>query len=125
MNDRAIGRAGFLGILGAGAARSLPRQGRHRAARPRGAEVGLGDRADRPAGASTRSGRRCRASRPTAYRLRVDGLVGAPKTFTLADLKAMPRAEQVSDFHCVTGWVVKDVRWAGVRIADVLERAGA
>ena len=37
----------------------------------------------------------------------------------------MPRAEQVSDFHCVTGWVVKDVRWAGVRIADVLEAAGA
>ena len=62
---------------------------------------------------------------PAAYRLRVDGLVAAPKTFTLADLKAMPRAEQVSDFHCVTGWVVKDVRWAGVRIADVLEAAGA
>ena len=62
---------------------------------------------------------------PAAYRLRVDGLVAAPKTFTLADLKAMPRAEQVSDFHCVTGWVVKNVRWAGVRIADVLEQAGA
>ena len=62
---------------------------------------------------------------PAAYRLRVDGLVAAPKTFTLADLKAMPRAEQVSDFHCVTGWVVKNVRWAGVRIDDVLERAGA
>ena len=59
---------------------------------------------------------------PATYRLRVDGLVESPQTFTLADLKAMPRAEQVSDFQCVTGWVVKDVRWAGVRINDVLER---
>ena len=62
---------------------------------------------------------------PAAYRLRVDGLVERPRRFTLADLKAMPRAEQVSDFHCVTGWSVSNVRWAGVRLGDVLERAGA
>jgi DMSO/TMAO reductase YedYZ molybdopterin-dependent catalytic subunit len=37
----------------------------------------------------------------------------------------MPRADQVSSFHCVTGWVVNNVRWGGVRIADVLEAAGA
>ena len=53
------------------------------------------------------------------------GLVGAPTSYSLADLKAMPRAEQVSDFHCVTGWSVTGVRWAGVRIADLLESAGA
>ena len=41
---------------------------------------------------------------PADYRLRVDGLVETPATFSLADLKALPRAEQVSDFHCVTGW---------------------
>ena len=34
-----------------------------------------------------------------------------------------PVAEQVSDFHCVTGWTVEDVRWTGVRIRDVLARA--
>jgi DMSO/TMAO reductase YedYZ molybdopterin-dependent catalytic subunit len=62
---------------------------------------------------------------PTTYRLRVDGLVNAPSSFSLADLKAMPRAEQVSDFHCVTGWSVSNVRWAGVRLGHVLERAGA
>jgi DMSO/TMAO reductase YedYZ molybdopterin-dependent catalytic subunit len=62
---------------------------------------------------------------PAAYRLRVDGLVDAPKSFSLADLKAMPRAEQISDFHCVTGWSVQNVRWAGVRIDDVLQAAGA
>ena len=62
---------------------------------------------------------------PAAYRLPVDGLVDTPKSFSLADLKAMPRAEQVSDFHCVTGWSVTNVRWAGVRINDLLEQAGA
>jgi DMSO/TMAO reductase YedYZ molybdopterin-dependent catalytic subunit len=30
----------------------------------------------------------------------------------------------VSDFHCVTGWSVEDVRWAGVRLADVVDAAG-
>jgi DMSO/TMAO reductase YedYZ molybdopterin-dependent catalytic subunit len=36
----------------------------------------------------------------------------------------MPRAEQVSDFHCVTGWSVSDVHWAGVRFDDLLASAG-
>jgi DMSO/TMAO reductase YedYZ molybdopterin-dependent catalytic subunit len=125
MNDRAVGRAGFLGILGAGAiglflARDF---------------TGLLDRAvpnSVSAIVPTSGGWRIYtvgSSMPNvgsaAYRLRVDGLVAAPKTFTLGDLKAMPRAEQVSDFHCVTGWVVENVRWAGVRIAHVLEAAGA
>src|SRR4029078_6844809 len=124
MNDRASGRAGFLGILGAGAlglflARDV---------------TGLLGRAvpNSVSSAVSTSGWRIYTVgssmpglAPAAYRLQVDGLVAAPKTFTLADLKAMPRAEQVSDFHCVTGWVVNNVRWAGVRIADVLDAAGA
>ena len=36
------------------------------------------------------------------------------------ELLALPRAEQVSDFHCVTGWTVNDVHWAGVRFPDML-----
>jgi DMSO/TMAO reductase YedYZ molybdopterin-dependent catalytic subunit len=35
-------------------------------------------------------------------------------------LQALPRAEQVSTFHCVTGWTVKGVHWSGVRFADLL-----
>jgi DMSO/TMAO reductase YedYZ molybdopterin-dependent catalytic subunit len=61
---------------------------------------------------------------PAAYRLQVDGLVDKPATFTLDDLKAMPKAEQVSDFHCVTGWVVKNVRWGGVRLHTLLSQVG-
>lgn len=61
---------------------------------------------------------------PASYRLRVEGLVQRPLALTLADLRALPVAEQVSDFRCVTGWTVEDVRWTGVRIGDVLAGAG-
>jgi DMSO/TMAO reductase YedYZ molybdopterin-dependent catalytic subunit len=60
---------------------------------------------------------------PASYRLRVVGEVERPLELTLADLGRLPRAEQVSDFHCVTGWSVHDVRWAGVRFAHVLAAA--
>ena len=124
MDDRTIGRAGFLGILGAGAlglffARDV---------------TGLIGRAVPDSVSSvvpTNGSWRIYtvASMPNidaaTYRLRIDGLVRRPKAFTLADLRAMPRAEQVSDFHCVTGWSVRNVRWGGVRLHEVLDRAGA
>ena len=28
------------------------------------------------------------------------------------------------DFQCVTGWRVHDVKWVGVRLSDLLDRAG-
>ncbi len=61
---------------------------------------------------------------PETYRLRVDGLVQRPISLALDDLRALPVAEQVSDFRCVTGWTGEDVRWTGVRIRDVLSGAG-
>jgi DMSO/TMAO reductase YedYZ molybdopterin-dependent catalytic subunit len=124
MNDRTIGRAGFLGILGLGAAGLFLAKD----------ATGLLDRAVPKSVSSIvpTSGWRIYtvgSSMPTfdpeTFRLDVTGLVGSPTSYTLADLKGMPRAEQVSDFHCVTGWSVSNVRWAGVRIADLLERAGA
>src|ERR1700759_4132942 len=54
------------------------------------------------------------------WRLQVDGLVKRPREFSLADLQGLPRAEQVSPFHCVTGWTVNDVHWAGVRFHALL-----
>jgi hypothetical protein len=62
---------------------------------------------------------------PASYRLRVEGLVERPISLTLPELRALPVAEQVSDFHCVTGWTVEDVRWKGVRLRDVIAHAGA
>lgn len=62
--------------------------------------------------------------RPATWRLEIDGLVERPQRFTLADLRALPAARQVSDFHCVTGWSVNGVRWRGVRFDDLLASAG-
>jgi DMSO/TMAO reductase YedYZ molybdopterin-dependent catalytic subunit len=60
---------------------------------------------------------------PATWRLRIEGLVETPVTLTYDELRRLPRAEQVSTFHCVTGWSVKNVRWAGVRFRELL--AGA
>jgi DMSO/TMAO reductase YedYZ molybdopterin-dependent catalytic subunit len=121
VNDRLIGRAGFLGLLGAGVAGLFYAKD----------FTGTIDRLV-PKSVSAvvpTSGWRIYTIAstmpniaPADYRLAVDGLARKPARFTLDDLKALPRAEQVSDFHCVTGWSVNDVRWAGVRLQDVLDR---
>jgi DMSO/TMAO reductase YedYZ molybdopterin-dependent catalytic subunit len=59
-----------------------------------------------------------------AYRLKVKGLVSQPFELTYADLRAMPATTLHRDFQCVTGWRVPDVEWKGVRLADLLDRAG-
>jgi DMSO/TMAO reductase YedYZ molybdopterin-dependent catalytic subunit len=57
------------------------------------------------------------------WRLEIGGLVHKPRTFTYAEVKALPRAHEVRDFHCVTGWTVRDVRWSGVRLSQLLDLA--
>lgn len=59
------------------------------------------------------------------YRLKVSGLIDQPMEISLTDLRAMPRTDLVKDFQCVTGWRVRDVKWAGVRLSTVLDAAGA
>src|SRR6185437_13847077 len=59
---------------------------------------------------------------PAAWKLEIGGLVAKPQSFTYDDLLALPRAHQVSDFHCVTGWTVHGVRWSGVRFSHLLEQ---
>jgi DMSO/TMAO reductase YedYZ molybdopterin-dependent catalytic subunit len=59
-----------------------------------------------------------------SWRLRIEGLVERPVALGYPELLQLPRAEQVSDFHCVTGWSVKNVHWAGVRFPDLLATAG-
>ncbi|HUQ63064.1 MAG TPA: molybdopterin-dependent oxidoreductase [Acidimicrobiales bacterium] len=60
----------------------------------------------------------------TAYRLAVDGFVREPYQITFDELVAMPPTRLTRDFQCVTGWRVHDVKWAGVRLSDLLDRAG-
>ena len=58
------------------------------------------------------------------YRLRVGGHVDRELDLTATDLKAMPVTRLVKDFQCVTGWRVPDVPWTGVRLSELLDRAG-
>jgi DMSO/TMAO reductase YedYZ molybdopterin-dependent catalytic subunit len=57
---------------------------------------------------------------PSQWRLQIDGLVRRPVSLTYDELRALPRAHQVSNFHCVTGWSVDGVRWAGIRLQQLL-----
>ena len=61
-------------------------------------------------------------SRPAVkepYWLTVEGLVKEPKRFSYKDLQALPQVVQTSDFHCVEGWSVKDIRWGGIRFTEI------
>ena len=123
MDDRTLGRAAFLGLLGAGVAGLfLGRDGFRALGRivPDSVESIVPTSGWR----IYTIGSSVPRLDPAAYRLTVGGAVERPTTYTLADLRALPRAEQVSDFHCVTGWVVENVRWGGVRLHDVLAEAG-
>jgi DMSO/TMAO reductase YedYZ molybdopterin-dependent catalytic subunit len=60
---------------------------------------------------------------PVSWRLRVGGLAGHPFELSYDELVALPKSEQVSNFHCVTGWEVRNVRWGGVRLSELLRRA--
>lgn len=122
LNDRLIGRAGFLGLLGAGAAglffardvtgfvgRLLPDSVNSIVPSSGWRIYTIGDSIPK--------------IDPVAYQLRITGHVEKPVTYSLADLRAMPAADQVSDFHCVTGWSVENVHWRGVRMQDIIAEA--
>lgn len=58
------------------------------------------------------------------YRLAVRGLVTTELDLDFDDLLRMEPRSVTRDFQCVTGWRVPDVRWRGVRLRDLLDRAG-
>jgi DMSO/TMAO reductase YedYZ molybdopterin-dependent catalytic subunit len=64
------------------------------------------------------------AARSPNYRLTVDGKVGRNLTFTVDELRAMPQHEATLPISCVEGWSTTQ-RWRGVRVRDLLARAGA
>jgi DMSO/TMAO reductase YedYZ molybdopterin-dependent catalytic subunit len=57
------------------------------------------------------------------WKLEVAGLVENPFTLTWDQFLALPQAEDVSDFHCVTTWSRYDNRWKGVRFKTIAELA--
>ena len=66
----------------------------------------------------------------SAWRLKVDGLVERPQELSLADLRAMPAQHAHRTLECISFEIVKgddligNQAWRGVRVSDVLERAG-
>ena len=55
-----------------------------------------------------------------SYRLRISGLVEAPREFSLADLKAMPKQEQITTHFCIQGWSGV-AKWGGVPMRHILD----
>lgn len=61
---------------------------------------------------------------PGEWSLRVFGSVEREFTLTLDELRALPSTTITTDIHCVTKWSKFDTSWTGVRVRDLLERAG-
>ena len=57
------------------------------------------------------------------WKLEVTGLVENPLTLTWDQFLALPQAEDVSDFHCVTTWSRYGNHWRGVRFKTIAELA--
>lgn len=58
------------------------------------------------------------------YRLKLSGLVTGQHSWTLAELYALPHAEQITRHICVEGWSAIG-RWGGTPFGDFLRRVGA
>jgi DMSO/TMAO reductase YedYZ molybdopterin-dependent catalytic subunit len=123
MDERTIGRAAFLGVVTAGIAGLFVGRDAMRVAgrlMPDSIEAAVPSSGWR----IYTIGSAIPRIDPAAYRLSITGAVERPVTYDLDDLRALPRARQVSDFHCVTGWSVYDVHWSGIRFRDLLADAG-
>ena len=58
------------------------------------------------------------------WRLEVSGLVNERRTWTLADLAALPQTSQITRHICIEGWSAIG-KWGGVPFRDFLARIGA
>jgi DMSO/TMAO reductase YedYZ molybdopterin-dependent catalytic subunit len=56
---------------------------------------------------------------PPDWSLTITGLA-QPRTFTWANMMALPQADFTADFHCVTTWSKLDVTWQGISIPDLM-----
>jgi DMSO/TMAO reductase YedYZ molybdopterin-dependent catalytic subunit len=55
-----------------------------------------------------------------SFALRVGGLVERPKVFSYAELKSMPKQEQITTHFCIQGWSGV-AKWGGVPMRHILE----
>jgi DMSO/TMAO reductase YedYZ molybdopterin-dependent catalytic subunit len=60
------------------------------------------------------------ANRFADYRLQVGGLCEAPRSFSLAEVRALPDRTQITRHDCVEGWSAI-AKWKGARLAALLD----
>lgn len=61
---------------------------------------------------------------PGEWNLTIGGMVNSPFTLTFDELTALPSVTLTTDIHCVTKWSKFDTMWRGVKVKDLLDRAG-
>ena len=127
LGARRVGRAGFLGLVGAGVATLFYGQQissvTSRVTKPFADATGLSRIVPSTGWRIYTVAATMPTFEPSKWRLSIDGLVRRPVELPYHDLLALPRAEQVSTFHCVTGWTVDHVHWGGVRFGELLALA--
>ena len=57
------------------------------------------------------------------FRLEVGGMVSAPASFSLAELKAISSQSQITMHTCMQGWT-GIAKWTGIRVRDLLAQVG-
>jgi len=60
---------------------------------------------------------------PAGWSLKVGGMVARPRTFTLDQLKSMPRTDMRVRHHCVEGWSAV-AAWHGLRLSELARAVG-
>jgi hypothetical protein len=65
---------------------------------------------------------------PARWRLEIAGLVETPLTLTYDDIKSLPSVEHYATLACISnpvgGELIGNALWRGVRLRDVLQKAG-
>jgi DMSO/TMAO reductase YedYZ molybdopterin-dependent catalytic subunit len=56
------------------------------------------------------------------WRLKIEGLVDEPMSFTFDEIKAIPQKIETKNFICVEGWGLDNQRWEGVHLKEVFSR---
>ncbi len=55
------------------------------------------------------------------FELEIGGLMREPLVLRSLDFEELERVEMVRDFHCVTTWTTRGLRWSGWRFRDVYQ----
>lgn len=120
-----LGRRGFLAtVAAASGVLTLTTIGQTLPGFRRLALLAPRDPADRPVNRSARNAGVVDAVTSPDYRLRIEGRVATPLTFTVDQLRALPAQTAELPIACVEGWSFS-APWTGVRLRDLLQMAGA